>query len=501
MSFYSGDIVEYSSYSWRAAVNAIPPAFKRDYFLLGFLPDALYLPKSILQSHAYVVGPSNSGKTSRVLVPLLAQRIHAGDTVWSVDCKPDEMLLGHIDAECRVAGRQVRVFSMQPGLESDFTLDLFGALELNPRSPRQIAQVLIGSLGLGEAREPFFISQNAGALTKAIEAARPKGLSFRTIAQALAKVVQHEKRFEHAIHALDVLEELADVPALNDGPNRLSVAQLLESGDVCHFCLPVTTELKMSCATAASLLLKSVTLASKDLALVGRNVPRVYLAIDEFQEVAAAGDLADLLGQVRGIGGGVSLILSHQVREQVQDLGLQALLQTAGVLVLLAPRSQADELQKWSGEKMILLTSKSYSRTWGSSSSGRSETVSYQQTFRSALELNTIQQVNEMAGFGIAVVSGGYPTPIFFPHHVEFDAALRRGRGAFRARRPTSSMQGKVTKQPIRKPLSRPSSKVPTNSVSPTPVTGVAPEPPVRSRIEDLFADLVNRTLVPRRSS
>lgn len=496
MSFYSRNIVEHSSYSWRAAVSAIPPAFKRDHFLLGFLPDALYLPKSVLQSHAYIVGPSNSGKTSRVLVPLLAQRIQASDTVWVVDCKPDEMLLGHIDAECRAAGRQVRLFSMQPGLKSEFTLDLFAGLDLNPRTPRQIAQILIGSLGLGEAKEPFFISQNAGALTKAIEDARPKRLSFRTIAQSLAKVLRHEKRFEHAIHALDVLEELADVPALNDGPNRVSVAQLLGSGDVCYFCLPVTTELKMSCATAASLLLKCVTLASKDLALAGRGVARVYLAIDEFQEVAAAGDLADLLGQVRGIGGGVSLMLSHQVREQVQDLGLQALLQTAGVLVFLAPRSQADELQQWSGEKIVHLTSESFSSSWDRSS----ETVSYQETFRSALELNTIQQLNEMVGFGIAVVSGGTPTPIFFPHHVEFDTALRRGRGAFQARRSapinprTAGSQAATASPPSSSRRAR------TKSMACSSVGGAAPEPSVRSRIESLFADLASRTLVSKRS-
>jgi hypothetical protein len=326
---------------------------------------------------------------------------------------------------------------------SEFAIDFFEALRLGKRTARQIAEILIGSLGLNQAAEPYFVSQNAGALRLAIDRAMQKGrLSFKSIAHELRGIVGgSDERFKNAVHALDALEALADVPELNPGKNgsgglpTIDFVKLIAEGAVCYFCLPVATEQKLASATVASLLLKLAAIVQKDLAIAGQKTGRLFFAIDEFQDVAATSDLKDLVAQVRGLGGGISLLLSHQVQDQLEDRGLKALLRSAGVLVLFGPRQWAAELQEWGGEATVLLRSEGRSSGKSSSADGVSWTdthsVSYQETIRPAVDLNLIQDVNARPGFAFVVVGGGIPRPLFFPHHVPHSVALQRAAAAF----------------------------------------------------------------------
>jgi hypothetical protein len=215
----------------------------------------------------------------------------------------------------------------------------------------------------------------------------------------------------------------------------------------------------------ASLLLKLAAVVSKDLAIAGTKTERMIFVIDEFQEVAATSDLKDLVAQVRGLGAGISLLLSHQVPEQVEDRGLQALLKSAGVLILLAPRQLATEIQEWSGEKVILLRSEGRSSGRSSSADGSSSSethsVSYQETIRPALDLNLIQEVNARPGFAFVVVGGGAPRPLFFPHHVPQSVALQRAASAFTGLQVASAQNKSTPSVPVGKPAP-PAASAPT---------------------------------------
>jgi len=471
-------LVDNPTYSWTTALDLIPEQYAQNSLLLGFEPEAVYTAQSSLETHTYIIGPSGCGKTSRVIVPQISQLIRTGKAVWCIDAKPDPSLWAHLKEEASAAGRRVRLFSMQPGVASEFSLDLLGALNLNKRHSRQIAQLLLGSLGLDTAAEPFFISQNEGAITAAIDNISHGNLSFTNIAKELRKLIGGSKRYEHATHALDVIESLADAEALNSPVNRFNVAELLQSGDVCYFCLPVSTELKTTCATTAALLLKTVALASKDLALLRTPVPRLNLVVDEFQEVASAGDLENLLSLVRGVGHGISLILSHQVAGQVQSESLQQLLKSVGYLVFLAPRAHAKELMEWSGERIDYLCGGSVT----SSANGSSRTQSWQETIRSGLSLNTIQAVNRADGFAIAVLSGGAPTPIFLPHHVDLSEARRRQSIGF--------------PKPSKGQPARPSAAT-SKPAKPTTPVATKVSNSTREQVALLFAELRDKVLFP----
>lgn len=440
LAFFSHAVGSYPDVAWQGAVDALRRAGGSNFVVLGFGPEPLLIPHSALESHCYVVGPSNSGKTSRVLAPLLSQLVAGGHPVWNFDCKPDHGLCGHIREAARASGRKLHFFSLQPGVPSDFALDIFAALQGAGRTPRQIAELLIGSLGLNQAAEPFFISENAGLLRAGLEQAAAKGkLSFKALAHEM-RAVFAAKRYQHGSHAMDVMESLAAIPELNPGKGALPACDLaacIEKPSVVYFALPVTTELKLTSAAVAALVLKTLVVVGKSLALEGKAVRRTFVSIDEFQDIATVGDLASLVSQVRGVGAGISLVLSHQVREQVpEEGGLRELLKTSGVLIVLAPRMFADELQQWSGEKVVWMRSDSHTNgsstgADGKGSTSESRSTSWTETIRPALELNLIQAVNALDGGGFMVVKGGPPQPAFFPHHVSAVEADRRARRAF----------------------------------------------------------------------
>jgi hypothetical protein len=494
-------LVQNQALAWSMAKDVLKErGAKGHYFLLGFRPEAVFVREEALQSHVYVVGPSNSGKSSRVLAPLLAQLIDAGKSVVVVDCKGDALLLGHLRETARASGKDFKFFSLQPGLQSGVALDFFSAL--NGRTPRQVAELLAGSLGLSKA-EPYFVSQNTGALALAIANAQGKGrLAFRSIAHELRGILESkEQRFPHAVQALDAMEQLAAVPELNPGKGpSIAIEDLLTKGALLYCCLPVATETRLTSAVAASLLLKLTAMVSRDLGIQGANPRRVFFCIDEFQDVAGSGDLKELVAQVRGIGGGVSLILAHQVQEQLEDEGLRALLQSAGVLVLLAPRAFAKQLQEWSGEKRVFMRGMTEGFQ-GGAQPRTSRSLSLQETIRPNLEMTLIQELNAAAGHGIVVVGGGAPQPCFFPHHVERDVAARREREAFSGLRalpnqpeaaPPKNLAMKA--EPVTEPQAAPP---PSTRTLPAAVTL-----PVRrgaeERMRELFRDLESKVLMRR---
>lgn len=451
MNFYSQALVDNPDYAWAMAI-----AEGRGNLFLGFRPDALFVPEAALYAHCYIVGPPSSGKTSRVLAPIATQLIRKNQALWVVDCKPDPMLWGHVQAEAKAVGRKANFFSLQPGVPTEMALDFLDVLAKSLRTPRQIAELLVGSLGLNKTSEPFFVTQNAGALTEAITNALHKGrLSFKSLAHEMRGVVSGSKRYEHSLHALDAVEQLAAIPELNpERPEGEAFVKLIEEGALIYCCLPVATEQKLSSAAAASLMLKLTASVSKDLDIQRRRVPRIFFCIDEFQDVASTSDLKDLVAQVRGMGGGISLLLAHQVPEQVDDEGLRALLRGAGVLILLAPRQFAKELQEWSGEKIVYLRSTGESSSRGASgghgTSSHTTSVTIQETIRPKLDLNTIQRVNGLPGFGIVVVEGGAPIPVFFPHHVPRTVAETRAKTALHQGTPALSAQPKQKALPKR---------------------------------------------------
>ncbi|MEO0851896.1 MAG: hypothetical protein AAFY15_00110, partial [Cyanobacteria bacterium J06648_11] len=400
------------------------------FVFLGYQRNALYCPLASLGNHIYVTGAPGSGKTSRVLAPLLEQLISNGHPQATVDCKWDSVFAAHLKEASRVAGRRFHLFSLLRGVPSDCSFDFFASVGAVDLSPRELAEILMPSLGLEATENPFFRNQNLNAITEACRGMAATGgrFSFKSLAHHLREVLDSRSaRFEHALQALDAVEQLADCPELdikNPALPPINLSAMLRRSEVVYFCIPTSLGQKALGAAVAALLLKATVLASRRLELCGTSTKKLFLCIDEFQDVAGSADIKNLVAQVRGVGGGISMVLAHQTIEQVEDAGLAALLKQSGVVIHMTPASELAELQQRSGE--YVQWQQSHSRVLVGEKN--QWTMSDNQVMRPVLEQNDVLEVNATDGYGLTILRGSYPKPTFFPHHVALDEAMVRRR-------------------------------------------------------------------------
>ncbi|MFO1055004.1 MAG: hypothetical protein U1F36_22525 [Planctomycetota bacterium] len=431
------------SLAWQCAHRQATELSGGQLVLLGFGPAPLYVTLQQLRDLVYVRGASGSGKTTRFMSMLIEQLMRLDQLVICIDCKGDMMLYAHMHHASRSSGRRLRFFSLMPTLPSDFVLDMFPAL-LKNRTPHQVAELLAGSLNL-QSTEPFFTEQNVRALEQALTQALAHGaVTWDSLARQIRTLVG-TRNLEHAQHALNVVDRLAQCAEINPGSPAtahlpaLDIEDALLNGHPLYLCLPGSTESSMTSSSVAALLLKLIISVARDLVAQRRMVRQMFVAIDEFQDLASGSDIQRLVGQVRGVGGGISLILSHQVEQQIADEGLRALLLSFGIVAFFSPRHSAKTIIEWSGEQLVYLRSKTVSKGGSTSSDGGSsishsvsETMSPH--IRPRVDNEFVQSLNRIPGAGFLVIGGGTPTAAFFPHHVSMEEARARVREVERMR-------------------------------------------------------------------
>jgi len=434
-----------------------------DLLFAGFVGStALYLPISAFDSHGYIVGPSRSGKTARALAPLLTQLIRFGKRVWVFDCKPDLALWGHLSVEAAKAGRNATMFSLYPGVPGDFSLDVFS--DLADRSPRGVATHLMSALSLDGAKEQFFSDTNRACLSDGVDAARKKGVLC--LKSLLKEILRMRRAYPHAQHALNAIQMLSREPMLNTPSTARTVESLASSDEVVYFCVPVASEAGEIGKAVANLVLRLVVLSQRESAIRGRPRERLYAAVDEFQDLATAGDIRDILAQASGHN--VSLILSHQSKAQVQDRALTGELRQAGVQIDFSPIDDGQYWMERSGQVI---------REFWSGTAFRE-----QSDFRiDWSDLNDVARTS-----GVAIVDSPHvppdlclPQAAYMPFHVSMSEAKRREQ-LFRLR------VSAPASQPSRATLGRPIQRLAKSGGSQEP-----------DKLADLYAKLKRETLFP----
>lgn len=424
------------NWTWQCAYQQAARLAPGRLILLGFDPAPVFLTLDQLKDLVYLRGASGSGKTTRFMSMLLEQLLLLDQQVITIDCKGDLLLYAHMHWASQARGRTLRFFSLMPTLPTDYVLDVFPAL-LKNRTPHQVAELLAGSLNL-QSTEAFFTEQNVRALELALTQSQTNGaVTWENLARELRTVVG-TRNLEHAQHALNVVERLSKCAEINPGAAStahlpaLDIEAALVQGHPLYLCLPGSTESSMTSSTVAALLLKLIISVARDLVAQRRVVRQMFVAIDEFQDLASGSDIQRLVGQVRGVGGGISLILSHQVEQQIADEGLRALLLSFGVVVFFTPRHSAKTIIEWSGEHVILLEGRSVSTGYASGPNGgtssESETRSWTPHIRPRIDNEYVQSVNAIPGAGFVVIGGGMPMPMYWPHHVSMPEAQARVR-------------------------------------------------------------------------
>lgn len=306
----------------------------------------VFLHRAILHDHAHILGDSGTGKTSLALAPLIAQLIRtarpdpqrgqAGHSIVILDLKGEPPLFRGTRIEARAAGLPFKHFTNENGrpthVFNPFLQPCFREL-----SPNQQAEILLQALGLehGEGYgHSYFSRVNRAILSKTLidysRTAEPIN-SFK----ALQEVFENKLLFNVRDRQRDAAEELiatagslAGFDALTAAPQdvrmklipqavldqAIDMGDVLERPQVTYFYLPAAIE-TASVREIAKLALYSLLTAAVRHERIHGKPARVYLVIDEFQQIIAK-NLELLLRQARSKG--IAMILANQAITDLQ---------------------------------------------------------------------------------------------------------------------------------------------------------------------------------------
>ena len=300
---------------------------EREHLLVGFSLFGDYpvlLHKTILDQHYHLTGDTGSMKTSLVAGPLATQLMARGDcSVVVLDLKGDMALFESCRVEAQKAGLPFSWFTSERG-RSSHAFNPFVQSYHRDVTTDQRAETLIQGLsldyGMGYGRA-YFTAINEKVMKSILRKMELK--SFVELDALLngphALDFLSAKDVRDAGHLTAIVNRLAAVTPLNEvrpegSPRRIEVADVLKTKQVVYLNLKSAQE-PLAAASIARLFLWSLFSCA---AHSPARDNRVYLVIDEFQQIIA--DAVKLVfEQIRGLG--VTLVPVHQTGGQLLRQG------------------------------------------------------------------------------------------------------------------------------------------------------------------------------------
>ena len=299
---------------------------------------------SLLESMTYQVLRANAPERVKWLkangIPYKPQKIVI------VDMKGEDRWLQGTLEECRKLGVRCRVFTLKPGRESCL-FNFFSQSRLDEMTTIDFTATLLKGMGLDHDSSGHGVDfwDNMNQIV-AVNSFRQKYdlASFNELYEFLTtdQYKGEKKQIENASHLVALAQFLSLVPQLNlteedckDKPdvwqNQIDVPSLLSGRtEVLYFHLDTVTQRKASIAAAK---LFTMCLFAAICNRRKEDDAHIVAFFDEFQQIVSS-NLDDLLAM--GSSRGMSIVLSHQHREQ--------LMETRGVDI----RALADACNAWS---------------------------------------------------------------------------------------------------------------------------------------------------------
>lgn len=307
----------------------------------------VFLPIPTLREHVHILGATGGGKTSRAVLPILAQLTrlpkrsetsddedHRGPIIV-LDLKGEPYLFQAVRAEAARAGRTFRYFTNEAGATSH-GFNPFIELRAAGLTASQVSESVRAALNLEHGTgygTGYFSAVTRGYLGDLFERF-PDVASFTEL-EALR--VKHRptldraarEREQQAYELISTLQLLARREALNVTPatapdpavfaERIAMARALDEDEVVYFFLRSHVE-EAAVRYVASLAIECLYTACVHRSSLHRGAPKpAYVFIDEFQIVAGR-NFQLFMQQARS--SGLALILSNQSREDLEVSGL-----------------------------------------------------------------------------------------------------------------------------------------------------------------------------------
>lgn len=300
---------------------------EREHVLMGFSLFGDYpvlLHKAIHDQHYHLTGDTGSMKTSLVVGPQAAQLMGRGDcSVVVLDLKGDMALFETCRIEAQRAGLPFAWFTAERG-RSSWVFNPFEQSYHAHVTPEQEAETLLQGMSLDygvDYGRSFFTSHNEITLKVLM-----RRLNLKSAA-ALNAVLEDPhggnvltpREVKDAAHLRAIANRLMTIAPLNaalpaGAGRRIEVESVLAAPQVVYLSLKSAQE-PLTAATVARMFLWSLFSAA---AHAPPRDNRVYVYVDEFQQVIADG-IKLVFEQARGLG--VTLIPVHQAAGQLVRKG------------------------------------------------------------------------------------------------------------------------------------------------------------------------------------
>jgi hypothetical protein len=300
----------------------------------------VFLDRSILHNHAHILGDTGSGKTSLGLAPLISQLIasgrpdpehnHPGHSVVIIDLKGEPPFFQGVRIESRAAGLPFKWFTNENG-RTTHVFNPFLQRSIQDLTPNQKTELLLQAMSLdhGEGYGASYFSRvNRQVLSRELNRYAKDKIplsSFLALHELFEDSVfwkQRDHTRDAATELTSVVENLASFEALNVVPEdvvrgyvkQTALDQMIDMGEVMahpqvvYFYLPAAIE-SASVREIGKLAMYTLLSAAIQHERIHGKPGRVYLVIDEFQQIVAK-SMAMLLQQARSKG--IAMILANQ---------------------------------------------------------------------------------------------------------------------------------------------------------------------------------------------
>lgn len=431
--------------AWEGHLESLGPSYPGA-LLVGYSPvngEPLFVPRSVFHDHAYITGPTGSGKTTGALMPILIQLMRGSDEtegpdagepppILIIDMKGDPALFHTARLEASKRGKRFHLLTAMQGLESSF-FDPFDSLKACWDRPQELADLLCEALELFHGTgygAGYYTSQQSEVLAAALEQglaeAQAEGRTYKPSLQDLESRLQRvnnrdAKHVKALVRALtrEPFRTLLSPPSDVPDTRVIDMERVVRERQIVYVYVPAHRS-TITGSTVARFALRCLYYVVAERRHFEKS-PQCYAIVDEFQEFAAY-NIARIFRFSRS--SGLGLIMANQ---SVSDLISQNMDLRSEVLTNSAYRqffgaSTLDDMElisRMSGEHKEIMLSGSIQATVGEQDSvgGHSSTQRGEGLTQGGVEGFT-RALRQQAGRDLEFTMPGDPRGIRYRNHV-----------------------------------------------------------------------------------
>lgn len=282
-------------------------------YFLGVSDDNrdVVVEEKTLTHHLHVLGPTGSGKTSLVILPLAKQAIEKGRGCCFIDFKGDEVFKKYVQQKAREKGKNFYYFSIDPNEASAGYNPLYSG-DIHSKVDRIMSALEL----IYQGPASFYSNVQAMTFVLLLEemVKAKKEINFQSVKYALQEqhFLKRAKVDEEEIRGLlAAISWIAGIEQINR--MELDLSKVIKSGDIVFFALKSQINTRLAEAIGRMLIidLKSQAVSRQE------TDPPYFIFIDEFQNLACT-HFVDVISKVRSAN--FCLVLSNQSRGNLYNV-------------------------------------------------------------------------------------------------------------------------------------------------------------------------------------